>query len=578
MPCEIAYFVDNEKYNMTLFLINFYICLIIIITLLILANTIYNYYIYNNILSEKTDNDPYVIENSDLPKKVSEFPNNKILIGETVDYKLFISLLLDQNMYYNDKYFTLNITNILLDVFMLATIALVCLTIIYVFIGASSFMARFANIFKLKLDISELQVYIKQYCYFINNNNCDDFHIIKMISVFFIILILFIIYIIRYSAIPYIYYTDYLDFTKSKDNNNGVKNIENMLNIICNNIDDFLTDDNNINKIINKLNGHNIYTVNIIPLTQDTNIQALKTASDTALDNFNKASESVDKNNKKKTYEDAKKKYDENIQALKTTSDTALDNFNKASKSVDSVYKNNKKTIYEDAKKKYDDACIFAFIQKIKDISDFIKDSDSKDNKDLDFVKLVIIYLNNKKIYEKNKKIEGQIPELARTYSQSLLNILANIIPYSVFGSLKTDNYDIENVLIGAIPVINKDKINNATCSSIESITFTDFDNFKNDTTTLKETPGCFYNNYLVKLRETTTKLKNSLNNILGFSILSILVILILFYYIYINYKIDNMRWANMTAIKMIRLSWKNPLNWFSILFGYIINFLNRAN
>lgn len=544
MPCEIAYFVDNEKYNMTLFLINFYICLIIIITLLILANTIYNYYIYNNILSEKTDNDPYVIENSDLPKKVGEFPNNKILIGETVDYKLFISLLLDQNMYYNDKYFTLNITNILLDVFMLATIALVCLTIIYVFIGASSFMARFANIFKLKLDISELQVYIKQYCYFINNNNCDDFHIIKMISVFFIILILFIIYIIRYSAIPYIYYTDYLDFTKSKDNNNGVKNIENMLNIICNNIDDFLTDDNNINKIINKLNGHNIYTVNIIPLTQDTNIQALKTTSDTALDNFNKASksvDSVDKNNKKTIYEDAKK-------------------------------------TYEDAKKKYDDACIFAFIQKIKDISDIIKDNDSKDNKDLDFVKLVIIYLNNKKIYEKNKKIEGQIPELVRTYSQSLLNILANIIPYSVFGSLKTDNYDIENVLIGAIPVIKKDIINTATCSTIESSKFTDFDNFKNDTTTLKETPGCFYNNYLVKLRETTTKLKNSLNNILGFSILSILVILILFYYIYINYKIDNMRWANMTAIKMIRLSWKNPLNWFSILFGYIINFLNRAN
>lgn len=535
MPCEIAYFVDNEKYNMTLFLINFYICLIIIITLLILANTIYNYYIYNNILSEKTDNDPYVIENSDLPKKVSEFPNNKILIGETVDYKLFISLLLDQNMYYNDKYFTLNITNILLDVFMLATIALVCLTIIYVFIGASSFMARFANIFKLKLDISELQVYIKQYCYFINNNNCDDFHIIKMISVFFIILILFIIYIIRYSAIPYIYYTDYLDFTKSKDNNNGVKNIENMLNIICNNIDDFLTDDNNINKIINKLNGHNIYTVNIIPSTKsDTDIQALKTRLDNTFADFNKAIESGDKEAKKKTY--------------------------------------------EDAKKKYDDACIFAFIQKIKDISDFIKDNDSKDNKDLDFVKLVIIYLNNKKIYEKNKKIEGQIPELARTYSQSLLNILANIIPYSVFGSLKTDNYDIENVLIGAIPVIKKDIINTATCSTIESSKFTDFDNFKNDTTNLKETPGCFYNNYLVKLRETTTKLKNSLNNILGFSILSILVILILFYYIYINYKIDNMRWANMTAIKMIRLSWKNPLNWFSILFGYIINVLNKAN
>ena len=158
------------------------------------------------------------------------------------------------------------------------------------------------------------------------------------------------------------------------------------------------------------------------------------------------------------------------------------------------------------------------------------------------------------------------------------MNILANIIPYSVFGSLKTDNYDIENVLIGAIPVINKDKINNATCSSIESITFTDFDNFKNDTTNLKDIPGCFYNNYIFKLRETTTKLRNGLEYILGFSILSILIILILFYYIYINYNINITRWANMTSIKMIRLSWNNPLNWLSILLGNIMDFLNKAN
>lgn len=537
MPCEIEYFVDDKKYNMTLFFINFYICLIIIISLLILANTIYNYYVYNNILLEKIYSDSYVIENNDLPNKISEFPDNKILIGETVDYKLYISLLLDQNMYYNDKYFTLNITNILLDVFMLATIAMAVFSIIYVFIGNISFMKNFADMLKLKLDISDLKIYIKQYCYFINNYKCHDFHIIKMISVFFIFLILLIIYFIRRFVIPSINYTDYLDFTKSNDNKiYGIKNIENMLNIICNNIDDFLSDDNNINKIINKLNGHNIYTVNIIPLTKpDTDIQILKTRLDNTFADFNKAIESGDKEAKK--------------------------------------------TIYEEAKKIYDDACIFAFIQKIKYISNIIiKDNDSKDNKDLDFVKLVIIYLNNKKIYEKNKKIQGKIPELARTYAQSLLNIFANIIPYSVFGSLKTDNYDIENVLIGAIPVINKDKINNATCSSIESITFTDFDNFKNDTTNLKDIPGCFYNNYIFKLRETTTKLRNGLEYILGFSILSILIILILFYYIYINYNINITRWANMTSIKMIRLSWNNPLNWLSILLGYIIDFLNKAN
>ena len=61
MPCEIAFFSANEKYDMTLFFINFYICLMIIITILILANTIYNYYVYNNIVLDKIDNDTNVI-------------------------------------------------------------------------------------------------------------------------------------------------------------------------------------------------------------------------------------------------------------------------------------------------------------------------------------------------------------------------------------------------------------------------------------------------------------------------------------------------------------------------------------
>jgi hypothetical protein len=51
-----------------------------------------------------------------------------------------------------------------------------------------------------------------------------------------------------------------------------------------------------------------------------------------------------------------------------------------------------------------------------------------------------------------------------------------------------------------------------------------------------------------------------------------------LFYYIYINYNGDNMIWANMTAIKMQRLSLKNPLNWFSMLSGIIMVQLNKYN
>lgn len=108
---------------------------------------------------------------------------------------------------------------------MLATIAMAVFSIIYVFIGNISFMKNFADMLKLKLDISDLKIYIKQYCYFINNN-CDGFHLIKMISVFFIFLILLIIYFIRRFVIPSINYTDYLDFTKSNDNNYSIKTLK----------------------------------------------------------------------------------------------------------------------------------------------------------------------------------------------------------------------------------------------------------------------------------------------------------------------------------------------------------------
>ena len=536
MPCEIAYFVDNEKYDMTLFLINFYISLIIIITLLILTNTIYNYYVYNNILSEKIYNDTNVIEYGELPLKESDLSKeNKILIGETVDYKLFISLLLDQNMYYNDKYFTLNITNILLDVFMLVTIVLVIFSIIYYGI---SLITKLATLTRFNLAFPELREYIKQYCYFLNNSRCDGLHMPKMFSIFVIFLILIIIYGLRRSGshTPSINYADYLNFEKSKDvNNNNPKNIENMLNIICDKDADFLNDNSNITKIMNELNGHNIHTVSIIKTKE---IGDLEKASDDAVVAYNKVTDAKEKEDKKKLMETAKTEYD-----------TAVTN-----------------------------NTINKFITKIKDISAKIKANnvDNKDNKDLDFVKLVLVYLNNKKIYNDNISKE-KIPnfDLGRTYAQSLLNIITNVIPYSnnLFGTFKTNNYDIENVLIGAIPLSIRDDIRDTkeTCA----ISYTDFDTFKIDH---KEKAGCYYNNYLFQLKETRAKLKEGFINILKAFIVSMIAIMVLFYYIYINYNIDNMRWAKMTVIKMGRLSSRNPLNWLSILFGYIMFFLNKAN
>jgi hypothetical protein len=529
MPCEIASFSVNEKYDMTLFFINFYICLIIIITVLIFANTIYNYYVYNNIVSEKIYNDTNVIENGTLPPKASELSQeNKILIGETVDYKLFISLLIDQNMYYNDKYFTLNITNILLDGFMLATIVLVIFSIIY---GGTSLVKPLARYIRLNLNISELKEYIIQYCYFINNSSCEGVHTPKMFSIFLIFAILLAIYALRRSGSHSINYADYLNFEKSKyAKNSEPKNIENMLNIICDENNDFLNSNSNITKIMNKLNGHNIHTVSIIN-TNDTNDNTVLEAAKKALDDAKKASDAV-------KIADATK---------------ALDEANEV-------------------------VTINKFITKIKTISAIIKNNnkDDTDNKDLDFVKLVIVYLNNKKIYNDNISSE-KIPnfDLGRTYAQSLLNIITYVIPFSnnLFGKFKTNNYDIENILIGAVPLLDRLKISipEDKCPINEYASSDEFNK-------ITEQKKCYYNNYIFKLKETRAKLKQGLNDILIAFILSTIAIIVLFYYIYINYNFDNMRWAKMAAIKMLRLSKYNPLNLFSILFGNIMFQLNNNN
>jgi len=538
MPCEIAFINANEKYDMTLFFINFYISLIIIITLLILTNTIYNYYVYNNILSEKIYNDTNVIEYEELPLKDNELSSeNKILIGETVDYKLFISILLDQNMYYNDKYFTLNITNILLDVFVLITIVLAIFSAIYV--GISN-ITPLASLTKLNLDFTKLKEYIKQYCYFLNNNSCEEFHLFKRFSIVVIFGVLSIIYGLRryHRHTPSINYADYLNFEKSKDGKNyEPKNIENMLNTICDNNTDFLKEDSNITKIMNELNGHNIHTVSIIKTYETADLEK---ASVDALDAY------VD----------------------------ALDAYNKATDDKD------KEKLREAAYTEYDNAVtnktINKFITKIKEISAAIimaNNVDNKDNKDLDFVKLVLVYLNNKKIYNDNiSKEKIHIFDLERTYVQSLLNIITNVIPipYSKLDTFKTNNYDIENVLIGAIPLSIRSKINNLADPC--AISYTNVNTFKSDH---KEKAGCYYNNYLFQLKETSTKLKQGLIAILIAFIFSMIAIMVLFYYIYINYNIDNMRWAKMTVIKMKRLSIYNPLNW---LLSNIMIFLNYAN
>jgi hypothetical protein len=492
-----------------------------------------------------------VIENGDYPPIGDEVQSeNKILIGETVDYKLFISLLLDENMYYNDKYFTLNITNIFLDVFMLITIVLVLLSSIY--IGLSN-INDISKAFSLKFDFQELTKYIKQYCYLVNNKSCEDYSVLKIGLIAIVFIILIAIYSLRRDIIPSIKYdSEYLDFNKSKDPDNHPKNIENMLNIRCDTKDDFLNNNDNINKILNKLNGHNIHTVDTVSAAH------VSIVTKAALDTAKTAAESA-----KTAAESAKTALDK----AKTYSDQT------AIKSAQTDYDANKLD-YNAKKQAYDNSAIDYFINKIKDISKIIKGDKDKDNKDLDFVKLVIVYLNNKKIYNDNNNIPNKITtDLAKTYAQSLLNIITNVIPFDLFGSFKTKNYDIENILIGAIPLSQRD-------SEIINDTAKCADNYKNETdlNKIKEVKGCFYNNYVFKLKETATKLRYALLVILVLAMISIIFIMTLFYYIYINYNDYNMKWANMTAIKMMRLSYWNPLNWLIVLLGNIMFWLNSVN
>jgi hypothetical protein len=328
-----------------------------------------------------------------------------------------------------------------------------------------------------------------------------------------------------------------------------------MLNIICDTKDDFLNNNDNINKILNKLNGHNIHTVETVSAVSASIV------TKTALDTAKTAAEST-----KTAAENAKNALDK--EKAKTYSDqTAI---KKAQTDYDA-----KKLDYDNKKQAYDNSAIDYFINRIKEISIIIKGvKGDKDNKDLDFVKLVIVYLNNKKIYNDNNNIPNKITtDLAKTYAQSLLNIITNVIPFNLFGSFKTKNYDIENILIGAIPLSQRDSgiINdNAKCA----------DDYKNETdlNKIKEVKGCFYNNYVFKLKETATKLRYALLVILVLAIISIIFIMTLFYYIYINYNDYNMKWANMTAIKMMRLSYWNPLNWLIVLLGNIMFWLNSVN
>ena len=494
-------------YDLPLYYVYLYIYTIIIISILIFVNAVYNILVYINIILNKYSDDVVLTENNKLSKS-KVYDESKLLIGDTVDYKLFISTFIDNHFNYCDKYFTLNITRSLLKLFIIFTIISIAFFIIaslWCIIGGKNvcFYACVNDIIKN--------------CYFIKNDIITDeikYDKWKLGGIGGIIFILFLIFGLDLSIRSTIYETYIVEYDREKKDLDVVgykyKNIETYLNTYIGTSYDAnehvldATSNDNIDVLINHLKGYNIHTIK--------NIKDIKNS----------------------------------------TNDT-----------------------------KYN-----LFIGRVKEICARIADRVDKnnihENKDLDFVNLVIIFLNNMKIFNDKRKqnISTKIDFLSvSTFLNDIINVITNIIP--IFPGIekikdkKIDAYNLYNILIGGVPLsIHKDILNDSEdCKYIEYEK--SLDNIKSVD---KETDKvkCIYYYYLYDLKNISKyepfkhNLKNTLITILSFAILSVIIIILLLIYIYINFSREHVNWSKEISIHLIRSANYKTDNKF--LLGFIIN------
>jgi hypothetical protein len=496
----------DEHYYLPLYYVYFYIYTIIIISILIFVNAVYNILVYINIILNKYSKDIVLIENNKL-SKIQDYNESKLLIGDTVDYKLFISTFIDNHFNYCDKYFTLNITRSLLKLFIIFTI----ISIVFIFITISWTWMGNGDI---DFNHNACYNYIMCNCILINNNIIlNGYDKWKLVGVVFIIAILFIIFIIDFT-IQNTRYEKYIvdwdkDKTKLDEEKYKYRNIETYLNTYIDTADNTKNEhvleassNDNIDMLINHLKGYNIDTIkNIKDITKSTN-----------------------------------------------------------------------------------DAKYNLFISNVKKICAQIKAKNIPHiNKDLDFVNLVIIFLNNMKTYNDNRdrniiKDSGfNVYFLSiSTIFNDIINIITNIIP--VFPGIekikgkKIDAYNLYNILIGGIPL----SIHNNILIDTESCDDINYEKSLDNLSVDKETDRkkCIYYNYLYDLKKISwkNKLQGALIAILVFAIISVIIIILLFAYIYINYSTENIDRSKLTSINLIRSAKFKNLGYLGL--GYIIKSL----
>ena len=495
-------------YDLPLYYVYLYIYTIIIISILIFVNAVYNILVYINIILNKYSDDVVLTENNKLSNK-DGYEKSKLLIGDTVDYKLFISTFIDNHFNYCDKYFTLNITRSLLKLFIIFTIisiAFIIIASLWCLIGGKNdcFYACVNDIIKN--------------CYFIKDDTSSkNYDIWKLGGIGGIIFILFLIFCLDLSIRNTIYETYIVEYDRKKEKLNVegyiYRNIETYLNTYIGTTDVAnehvldATSNDNIDVLINHLKGYNIHTI-------------------------------------------------KNIKDIKNSA-----NYTKYNR----------------------------FIDRVKEICARIADRVDKnnihENKDLDFVNLVIIFLNNMKILNDKRKqnISTKNDFLSvSTFLNDIINVITNVIP--VFPGIqkikddKIDAYNLYNILIGGIPLSLRENIlkdNEVYCIDIIKYEET-ISNISTDKDNDTDRKKCIYYNYLYDLKNISKyepakhNLKNTLIAILSFATLSVIIIILLLIYIYINFSSEHVVWSKEISIHLIRSANYKTDNKF--LFGFIIN------
>ena len=388
-----------------------YIISMIIISVLLFINTLYNIIIYYNYKSQNDDDNG----------------GKRLYVNNTFAYKLFINRLVDFNYNNNNTYFTLNVTNTLIYIFIILTMLLfITFIIIDIFIASKNIIKQAvidsyksgSNIL-LRVFIFVAIMFIVSYYLLLFNYN----HGLKDLD--------YIIGLIAFYLIIYIFLTRFLIKIHPSDGNTEEVNHKNLSIYYI------------ITAIINNRKYFFIYcfifTIWIILLRltyislKDQNIKYDDYSFNT--DGYNTK---IYKSLEQRIY--LEYFYGQLPEKIKYT--RALlegHNVNTISSIIESTINN-----IDSDKDKKDNyiSKIIEFLKEIKMYSDVLSQSEFKNDDKLDFIKLMIIFINNIII----KRNQPRDDDLLRQ------NKIGQEFYYLTHSKERYETLNINNLLIGAFP------------------------------------------------------------------------------------------------------------------------------